>query len=100
MVDEEKSEFLKSQKLEQSYRRGTDDVNDMITEDDDDDDDEGALAGENSMQQDYDELWKTAWSRGRGVLNSDRVGHIDFDTDASFPLLDSEKREVRVSCWF
>jgi hypothetical protein len=114
--EEEKSEFSKSfsKKLEASDFGNVDNVTNIITEDekeqqegggdddDDDDDDESTLAGGNTMMREDDDLWRTAWSQGRGVLNSDRRVLVEEDGEgggASLPpveLTTQRKRRSRV----
>mmetsp|Transcript_8829 Transcript_8829/g.15031 ORF Transcript_8829/g.15031 Transcript_8829/m.15031 type:complete len:749 (-) Transcript_8829:311-2557(-) len=83
-VEEEKSEFLKS-------KRG-DNAKSMLY-DDDEDDEESTLAGGNTMMREEDDLWKTAWSQGRGVLNSERGGVVEDEADASLP--EAERSSMR-----
>ena len=61
-----------------------------------DDDDESTLAGGNTMLRENEDLWKTAWSQGRGVLNSDRGGYVQDDAEASLnPSEQSLQRKRR-----
>lgn len=104
--EEEKSEFSKSftQKHQPSDISNIGVVTKLMTEadDDDDEDDDSTLAGGGSMMQSDADLWRTAWSQGRGVLNSNRpVGLYDdeADVDPSLPAVELntlKKRRCRV----
>ena len=87
--DEAKAEFSKSfaKKLELGDHPAGN-VTNMLNDEDDDDDDESTLAGCNTMMQNDGDLWKTAWSQGRGVLNCDRGSYVDEEPDASLPSTD------------
>ena len=107
--DEEKSSFSKSmsQKLPPDIGIVTKLMSEAEADDyEDEDDDESTLAGGNTMLQEEGDLWKTAWSQGRGVLNSDRTagmagggGYTEEEADSSLPpveLSTMRKRRSRV----
>ena len=92
--NDEKSELSETVRTKKQGHR-----DDMDGDEYEEDDDETTLAGGNTMLREDEDLWKTAWSQGRGVLNSDRGGYVEDDGDSSLPpseLSTLRKRRTRM----